>query len=73
MNYNLEHYVYMNLVKLGHEVKFYGYEDELAHTRALRNAREDDRLESSCILRGVETSGSKGLLLRYTRMKGLFG
>jgi spore maturation protein CgeB len=25
MNYNLEHYVYMNLVKLGHEVKFYGY------------------------------------------------
>ena len=29
MNYNLEHYVYMNLKKLGHEVKFYGYKDEL--------------------------------------------
>ena len=29
MNYNLEHYVYMNLVKLGHEVKFYGYKDKL--------------------------------------------
>jgi spore maturation protein CgeB len=29
MNYNLEHYVYMNLVKLGHEVKFYGYKEKL--------------------------------------------
>jgi spore maturation protein CgeB len=29
MNYNLKHYVYMNLVKLGHEVKFYGYKDKL--------------------------------------------
>jgi spore maturation protein CgeB len=29
MNYNLEHYVYMNLVKLGHEVKFYGYREKL--------------------------------------------
>jgi len=28
-NYNLEHYVYMNLVKLGHEVKFYGYREKL--------------------------------------------
>jgi len=25
MYYNLEHYVYMNLMKLGHEAKFYGY------------------------------------------------
>ena len=30
MNYNLEHYVYMNLVKLGHEVKFYGYKEKLS-------------------------------------------
>jgi spore maturation protein CgeB len=29
MNYNLEHYVYMNLVKLGHEVRFYGYKEKL--------------------------------------------
>jgi spore maturation protein CgeB len=29
MNYNLEHYVYMNLVKLDHEVKFYGYKEKL--------------------------------------------
>jgi spore maturation protein CgeB len=29
MNYNLEHYVYMNLVKLGYEVKFYGYKEKL--------------------------------------------
>jgi spore maturation protein CgeB len=29
MNYNLEHYVYMNLVKLGHEVRFYGYKERL--------------------------------------------
>jgi spore maturation protein CgeB len=29
MNYNLEHYVYMNLVKLGHQVKFYGYKEKL--------------------------------------------
>jgi len=29
MNYNLEHYVYMNLVKLGHEVEFYGYKEKL--------------------------------------------
>jgi len=29
MNYNLENYVYMNLVKLGHEVKFYGYKERL--------------------------------------------
>jgi spore maturation protein CgeB len=28
-NYNLEHYVYMNLVKLGHEVRFYGYREKL--------------------------------------------
>ena len=28
-NYNLEHYVYMNLVKLGHEVMFYGYKERL--------------------------------------------
>jgi spore maturation protein CgeB len=27
MNYNLEHYVYMNLVKLGHEVRFHGYKE----------------------------------------------
>jgi len=25
MNYILEHYVHMNLVKLGHEVRLYGY------------------------------------------------
>jgi len=29
MNYNLEHYVYMNLAKLGHEVRFYGYKGKL--------------------------------------------
>ena len=29
MNYNLEHYVYMNLVKLGHTVNFYGYREKL--------------------------------------------
>ena len=29
MNYNLEQYVYMNLVKLGHEVRFYGYKESL--------------------------------------------
>ena len=29
MNYNLEHYVYMNLNKLGHEVRFYGYRERL--------------------------------------------
>lgn len=29
MHYNLEHYVYMNLFKLGHEVKFYGYKEKL--------------------------------------------
>lgn len=29
INYNLEHYVYMNLVKLGYEVKFYGYKEKL--------------------------------------------
>ena len=29
MNYNLEHYVYMNLVRLGHEVKFYGCKEKL--------------------------------------------
>ena len=29
MNYNLEHYVYMNLIKLGHEVRFYGYKERL--------------------------------------------
>ncbi|RLE53685.1 MAG: hypothetical protein DRJ26_03100, partial [Candidatus Methanomethylicota archaeon] len=29
MNYNLEHYVYINLLKLGHEVKFHGYKDRL--------------------------------------------
>jgi len=29
MCYNLEHYVYMNLVKLGHEVRFYGYKEKL--------------------------------------------
>ena len=29
MNYNLEQYVYMNLVKLGHEVRFYGYKERL--------------------------------------------
>ena len=28
-NYNLEHYVYMNLVKLGHGVRFYGYREKL--------------------------------------------
>jgi hypothetical protein len=29
MNYNLEYYVYMNLIKLGHEVRFYGYKEML--------------------------------------------
>jgi len=29
MNYNLEHYAYMNLVKLSHEVRFYGYKEKL--------------------------------------------
>ena len=29
INYNLEHYVYTNLVKLGHEVRFYGYKEKL--------------------------------------------
>ena len=29
MNYNLEQYVYMNLVKLSHEVRFYGYKESL--------------------------------------------
>jgi spore maturation protein CgeB len=29
MNYNLEHYVCMNLLRLGHEVKFYGYKERL--------------------------------------------
>ncbi|MEM3833357.1 MAG: glycosyltransferase [Thermoprotei archaeon] len=29
MNYNLEHYVYMNLVRLGHDVRFYGYKEKL--------------------------------------------
>lgn len=29
MLYNLEHYVYMNLVKLGHDVRFYGYKEKL--------------------------------------------
>jgi spore maturation protein CgeB len=29
MNYNLEHYVYMNLARLGHEVRFYGYKEKL--------------------------------------------
>ncbi len=27
--YNLDHYVYMNLIKLGHEVMFYGYRERL--------------------------------------------
>jgi spore maturation protein CgeB len=30
LNYNLEHYVYTNLVKLGHELKFYGYKEKLS-------------------------------------------
>ncbi|RSN74929.1 MAG: hypothetical protein DSO07_12680 [Thermoproteota archaeon] len=30
MHYNLEHYVFMNLVKLGHEVEFYGYKKKLS-------------------------------------------
>lgn len=29
MNYNLEHYVYMNLKRLGHQVVFYGYRDRI--------------------------------------------
>jgi spore maturation protein CgeB len=29
LNYNLEHYVYVNLVKLGHEVRFCGYKEKL--------------------------------------------
>jgi spore maturation protein CgeB len=29
MNYNLEHYTYMNLLKLGHDVEFYGYQEKL--------------------------------------------
>ncbi|MEM0126274.1 MAG: DUF3880 domain-containing protein [Candidatus Bathyarchaeia archaeon] len=29
MNYNLEHYVYMNLVRLGHDARFYGYKEKL--------------------------------------------
>jgi len=29
MNYNLEHYVYMNLKRLGYEVMFYGYRDRI--------------------------------------------
>ena len=29
LNYNLEHYVYVNLAKLGHKVKFYGYKERL--------------------------------------------
>jgi spore maturation protein CgeB len=35
MNYNLEHYVYMNLVKLGHEVRFYGYKERLGSSANL--------------------------------------
>ena len=29
LNYNLEHYVYMNFERLGHEVRFYGYREKL--------------------------------------------
>jgi hypothetical protein len=39
MNYNLEHYVYMNLVKLGHEVKFYGYKEKLARADPSTNVK----------------------------------
>lgn len=29
LNYNLEHYVYMNLARLGYDVRFYGYREKL--------------------------------------------